>query len=59
MIDFKEIAAKSSLYNFHSHTQYCDGRAPMEDLPQKPSSWDSRTMVFRPTLRFLRHRHAT
>ena len=35
MIDFKEIAAKSSLYNFHSHTQYCDGRAPMEDFAAK------------------------
>ena len=35
MIDFKEIAAKSSLYNFHSHTQFCDGRAPMEDFAAK------------------------
>ena len=30
MIDFKGIISRSNLYNFHSHTQFCDGRAPME-----------------------------
>lgn len=30
MLDFSEIIAQTRLYNFHSHTQFCDGRAPME-----------------------------
>lgn len=29
-IDFKSLTSSSELYNFHSHTQFCDGRAPME-----------------------------
>lgn len=28
--DFKTIAEKSKLYNFHSHTQFCDGRDTMD-----------------------------
>jgi histidinol-phosphatase (PHP family) len=32
MIDFKSIIAGSKLYNFHAHTQFCDGHAPMEDF---------------------------
>ena len=32
MIDFKEITSQSTLYNFHAHTLYCDGHAPMEDF---------------------------
>ena len=32
MIDFKEIAATSKLYNFHSHTQFCDGHATMHEF---------------------------
>ena len=35
MIDFKRIIQGSNLYNFHSHTQFCDGRAPMEDFVKK------------------------
>lgn len=30
MIDFRNILNNTNLYNFHSHTQYCDGRADME-----------------------------
>ena len=30
MINFKEIINTSKLYNFHSHTQFCDGRDVME-----------------------------
>ncbi len=30
MIDFREITNRTSLYNFHSHTQFCDGRDEME-----------------------------
>lgn len=32
MIDFKEITQRTQLYNFHSHTQFCDGKAPMRDF---------------------------
>ncbi len=32
MIDFGEIVKSSRLYNFHSHTQFCDGRATMEQF---------------------------
>lgn len=32
MIDFTELTEKSRLYNFHSHTQFCDGRFPMADF---------------------------
>lgn len=30
MLNFKEIVESGKLYNFHSHTQFCDGRAEME-----------------------------
>lgn len=32
MIDFKAIVSQTDRYNFHSHTQYCDGRAAMADF---------------------------
>lgn len=32
MVDFREIINNTFHYNFHSHTQYCDGRATMEDF---------------------------
>lgn len=32
MIDLKQIIASTDRYNFHSHTQFCDGRANMEDF---------------------------
>lgn len=32
MIDFRKIVGESRLYNFHSHTQFCDGRSPMADF---------------------------
>ena len=32
MIDFREIVEKSDKYNFHSHTQFCDGRDVMENI---------------------------
>lgn len=34
MIDFSKIISESNLYNFHSHTQFCDGRAEMEQFAQ-------------------------
>lgn len=32
MIDFRGITSHTDLYNFHAHTPYCDGHAPMEDF---------------------------
>lgn len=32
MFDFVGTVGSSRLYNFHSHTQFCDGRAPMSDF---------------------------
>ncbi len=29
-MDFKQLDLKNRRYNFHSHTQFCDGHAPME-----------------------------
>ena len=32
MIDFKKIISETTRYNFHSHTQYCDGRSTLEAI---------------------------
>lgn len=32
MIDFKTIIGQHRLYNFHSHTQFCDGKSEMENF---------------------------
>lgn len=32
MIDFSDIIQHTDLYNFHSHTQFCDGRDSMESI---------------------------
>ena len=32
MIDFKKTLSETDRYNFHSHTQFCDGRATMEQF---------------------------
>lgn len=34
MFDFKALTADGTLYNFHSHTQFCDGRAGMKDFAE-------------------------
>ncbi len=31
-MNFKEIISTTRNYNFHSHTQFCDGRAPMHTM---------------------------
>ena len=31
-MDFKKIIQQTSRYNFHSHTQFCDGRYSMEQF---------------------------
>lgn len=32
MIDIVKIASSTDKYNFHSHTQFCDGRVPMAEM---------------------------
>lgn len=32
MLDFQELIKDNPLYTFHSHTQYCDGRATMRQM---------------------------
>lgn len=32
MLNFKELTQQTQLYNFHSHTQFCDGHATMRDF---------------------------
>ncbi len=34
MIDILNIISETDRYNFHSHTQFCDGRVPMETMTQ-------------------------
>ena len=31
-MEFKDIAVRTRRYNFHSHTQFCDGRATIEEM---------------------------
>lgn len=31
-MDLRDIISSTRNYNFHSHTQFCDGRAPMETM---------------------------
>lgn len=35
MINFKEVVKRTKLYNFHTHTQFCDGRADMSCFIQE------------------------
>lgn len=32
MLDFQKITRETDLYNLHTHTQFCDGHAPMEEF---------------------------
>ena len=32
MFDFNQITQATDLYNLHTHSQYCDGHAPMEEF---------------------------
>ena len=32
MFDFNRITQETDLYNLHTHSQYCDGHAPMEEF---------------------------
>ena len=32
MFDTNRITQETDLYNLHTHTQFCDGHAPMEEF---------------------------
>lgn len=48
MIDFKAIISQTDRYNFHSHTQYCDGRAAMADFAAAAAAAGFRHWGFTP-----------
>ena len=47
-MDFKSIASETRQYNFHSHTQFCDGRAPMETMARAAVAAGMRHYGFSP-----------
>lgn len=48
MFDFKSITLGDSRYNFHSHTQFCDGRATMAEFAETVSKAGFRHWGFSP-----------
>ncbi len=48
MFDFKSITLGDSRYNFHSHTQFCDGRATMAEFAEAVSNAGFRHWGFSP-----------
>lgn len=48
MFHFLSLTKASSLYNFHSHTQFCDGRASMEDFARAATAAGFRHYGFTP-----------
>ena len=59
MIDFKKIIKNSRLYNFHSHTQFCDGHAPMEEFVEEAVKKVSPIMASARILQSRLSRHVT
>ncbi len=47
-MDFKSIISQTRQYNFHSHTQFCDGRAPMEEMARAAVACGMRHYGFSP-----------
>lgn len=52
MIDFKHITRETDLYNFHTHTQFCDGHAPMEEFVVEAITQGFSHLGFSPILPF-------
>ncbi len=48
MIDFHQLTGGDTRYNFHSHTQFCDGRASMEQFAAAASDAGFRHWGFSP-----------
>ena len=48
MIDFRTIISSTTDYNFHTHTQYCDGRAPMTVMAAHAAECGMRYLGFSP-----------
>ena len=48
MLDFREILDRTQLYNFHTHTQYCDGRNTMQEIVEQAIKEGFRDLGFSP-----------
>lgn len=48
MIDFKAITSLSECYNLHTHTQFCDGHAPMWEMAAAAAALRYATLGFTP-----------
>ena len=48
MIDFERITRETFQYNFHSHTQFCDGHAPMNEFVRSAIASDFNYFGFSP-----------
>lgn len=46
--DISELIKKTDNYNFHSHTQFCDGRAPMDVMAEAAAKEDFKVWGFSP-----------
>ena len=47
-MDFNSIISQTRNYNFHSHTQFCDGHAPMSDMARAAAASGMRHYGFSP-----------
>lgn len=48
MIDFEAITSLSEYYNLHTHTQFCDGHAPMSEMAAAAAALHYTTLGFTP-----------
>lgn len=48
MLDLHDIIASTRAYNLHSHTQYCDGHAPMADFAAQAAAIGMKHYGFTP-----------
>lgn len=47
-INIREITSQTRFYNFHTHTQYCDGRATIEEMTRAAVAEDFKYLGFTP-----------
>ncbi|MCM1337055.1 MAG: histidinol-phosphatase [Candidatus Amulumruptor caecigallinarius] len=48
MLDIKEVISSTRAYNLHSHTQFCDGHAPMADFAAQAAAMGMKHYGFTP-----------
>jgi len=47
-MNFKEITEKTDFYNFHTHTQFCDGRSTIREMVDAASDAGFQHLGFTP-----------